>query len=270
MPAGPHTALDGQELRWYATGLHVGNEELGNVVAHLLRRGGKSLELTGLLEDVALDDTNYLLRVDGYVVLANPVENVDNGYWLTAETALAGFKSVVEHARERTVEVVELDNDAAGQPGCRSGDATGRRQRQAALVGTLDDVGGLDDKPVHSAVDTMAQALSHVAEVHVLIFYLLKVDMLTEILVRRERSPEFYGMGQRHVALDALTTRCAGEDSDLEGVAGLMLADGTFRQLAEHSLWVAVGCESTYGYVVTVVNKFCGLRGRHPCVCHND
>ena len=81
------------------------------------------------------------------------------------------------------MEVVELYDDTLCQSCGSSNDAACRGKGEVAFVVVLLYVRRLDDKPVHVAIEAVAQPLCHVSEVGVLVFYLTHVDMVAEVLV---------------------------------------------------------------------------------------
>ena len=133
----------------------------------------------------------------------------------------------MEQSGVGVVKGIELQDDALGQAGSRGGDATGRGEVGAALVGALVDAAHFEDGPVELAVESVAHALAHVAQVHVLVVHLAQIGVGAEVLVGGERCAESDGVGIGHVALDALARRGAGVDAHGKGPSRLVLADGT-------------------------------------------
>ena len=79
--------------------------------------------------------------------------------------------------------MVVFQNDALGQPHDGRDDATGRGQIGTALAVAHFVVAHLDDSPVYFAVESSAQTLGHVTEVHVLVVDFAQIGMGAEILV---------------------------------------------------------------------------------------
>ena len=113
-----NAALYGQKLWRYVPGLHVGDEKLCYVVAHLEGRRCQRLERPSLLGYLAFHHTDDFLCVNGYIAVPDFIQYVDDGYGLSAKAALSWLVGVVKHPRARAVEVVELYDDTLCQS-CR-------------------------------------------------------------------------------------------------------------------------------------------------------
>ena len=83
-----------------------------------------------------------------------------------------------------------------------------------------------------------------------------------------EGGKELDGLSVGEVALQTLARRCTGDDAHLERSSCFMLAHGTLRQFAYHSLGYAVGCKSAESDVVTVVYHSCPFGSSNLSVCH--
>ena len=262
-----HTALYGEHSGRDVALADVAQEEVDNVVADGFGLGRERLERACLLRDAAFHHAHELLRVEFEILLAYASAHRDERDGL-AVGIFGTFVFVMQVAHARVVECVELKNYAFGYPDDSRHDAVGRCQEYAHASAHLLDGRHLDDGPVDSAVESAAQTLCHVSQVHVLVVYLAHVGVTAEVGIGREWGAELDGLGVGEVALQTLARRCTGDDAHLERATGLMFAHGTLRQLAYHCLGHAVGRKSAEPYVVAVVYHCRPFGSRNLSVCH--
>ena len=220
-----HTTLNGQELWRYASAADVARQQLGNVLTDLSCSSIGFVERSCLLRDAGLDDTCNLPGLDGYEVITHTVVRGDDGDGHASETALCGLVGVVQTSRVGIMIGVVFDDDVACQPHHRCCDSTCRCEECLADVLSLDEVGNLDNGPVHLSIEAVTQALGHMSQVHVLVVDFALVGMDAEVLVGRERRTEADGLRCCEVALYALARRCSREQAHLKRLSTLVQGD---------------------------------------------
>ena len=207
---GAHTTLNREHARRNMARFHVAQEEVHHVLTDSLGLRSELFEGTRLFGDIALHDAHNLLGVDGDITLADAVTHMQHRNGFTMWIFLA-FVDVVQLFRHRTVEVVPLYHDMFGQAHDGRHDAAGRGQVSLTLVGTLLQVGYLDESPVDRTIVTAAQTLGNMSEMHVLIVDFSQIGMYAEILIGREGSTKLDGVYVGQITLQALTARSTGD-----------------------------------------------------------
>ena len=198
-----HTALQRQELRRNMPLLQVADQEISHIVSHLLGYRIEWLEGTRLLWDVAFHHTDNLMRINLHIFLTDSIAHIqdwDRG----AERAFCYLIHIVKIARSWTVESILLDEHLLGESCDGRNDTAGRSQKCLAGGFAFLQVGNLDDGKVYLAIETTAQTLSHVTEMHILVIYLAQIGMSSKVLVGRKWRTELDGMGCCHVTFNTL------------------------------------------------------------------
>ena len=185
-----------------------------------------------------------------------------------AERAFCYFIYIVKITGSRTVEGILLDEHLLCQSNDGRNDAAGRGKECLAGSFAFFQIRNFDDGKVYFAIETTAQALSHVAEVHILIINLAQVGMSSKVLVGRKWCTELDGMGCCHVTFDTLRGRSTREDAHLERSARLVLSHGSLGEFAEGCLRHAVWCETTQSDCILIVNHRCRFGSTQSCICH--
>ena len=205
--------------------MHLLYQELSSQEANLVGHGVAVLEGAGLVGDVALYNTHYLVLGDAHVGLTDAVADMLNGNSL----AVGGIQRliyVVDELGIGVVERVELQDDVLGQTGSGRADTTGGSQVDMIVVAHLLNVANLEDGPVNVAIETIAQLLCHVAQVQVVVGNLAQVHMLAEVGVGGVGSTIEDSLCVGQVTVGALSCGGTREDCHLELAACLMLGDG--------------------------------------------
>jgi hypothetical protein len=155
-----------------------------------------------------------------------------------------------------------------GHAGNGGHDATGTREISFAKILSLVNIAYLDDSPVYLSIETSAQPLTHVSQVHVLIVYLAQVGVVAEVLVGGKGCAKLNGFGHGHVSLYALGGGSARDDTYLEGMASVVLGDGSLGEFPEDSFWHPVGRKAAQGDIVLVLDHGRPLGGGYSGVSH--
>ena len=216
--------------------LQVADQEISHIVSHLLGYRIEWLEGTRLLRDVAFHHTDNLMCINLHIFLANSVAHIqdwDRG----AERAFCYLIYIVQITGSWTVEGILLDEYLLGKADDGRNDAAGRGKECLAGSFAFFQIRNFDDGKVYFAIETTAQALSHVAEMHILVVDFTEIGMGAEILVGRKWRTELDGMGCCHVTFDTLRGRSTREDAHLERSARSCSATA----LLESSRKVALG-----------------------------
>ena len=247
--------------------LQVADQEISHIVSHLLGYRIEWLEGTRLLRNVAFHHTDNLMCINLHIFLANSVAHIqdwDRG----AERAFCYLIYIVKIARSWTVESILLNEHLLGESCDGRNDTAGRGQKCLAGGFAFFQIRNFDDGKVYFAIETTAQTLSHVTEVHILIIYLAQVGVSSKILVGRKWRTELDGMGCCHVTFNTLRSRSSCQDAHLERSSCLMLSHCSLREFAEGCLRHAVWCKTTQSDCILIVNHRCCFGSTQSCICH--
>jgi len=116
--------------------VHLLHQELGCQETNLIGHGVAVLEGTGLIRDVTLYDTYYLLLGNRNVGLTDAVADVLDGNSF-AVRRIQRLIDVVDELGVGIVEAVELEDDVLSQTGSRRTDTTGSGQEDMIVVANL-------------------------------------------------------------------------------------------------------------------------------------
>ena len=159
------------------------------------------------------------------------------------------------------MEGVQLKDDVLCQHSyCRT-DATSSGEVSANLAIFLFNVAHFQDTPVQLAIKAITQLLCHVAQVKIVVSYLIHVDMLTEIWVRSIRSAELDSLCQCHIAIGTLTSRCTSENAHLERTSCFMFCSGQLCQFLCCCLSCTSRCETTKTNLIAILYQRSCLKG---------
>ena len=236
-------------------------------MSHLFGHRVERLEGTRLLRDVAFHHAHNLMCINLHILFTYSIAYVhdrDRG----AERAFCYLINIVKIAGSRTVEGILLDEHLLGKADDGRNNAAGRGKECLAGGFAFFQIRNLDDGKVYFAIETTAQALSHVAEVHILVVDFTEIGMSSKVLVGRKWRTELDGMGCCHVTFDTLRGRSTREDAHLERSACLVLSHGSLGEFAEGCLRHAVWCETTQSDCILIVNHRCRFGSTQSCICH--
>ena len=120
-------------------------------------------------------------------------------------------EDIVKLPQPGAVVVVDFDDDlvGAGQPG--GGGADGGGQVHPPVGG---DFGGFHHGGVHLAEESGGDGLGHVGKMHVHVFDLLAVDLVSHLPAALVGGPPFHGVGLGQTVVDVVAGGGAGEDPD--------------------------------------------------------
>ena len=262
-----HSALQRQELRRNMSLLQVTDQKISHIMSHLFGHRVERFEGTRLLRNVAFYHTHNLAGINLHILFTYSIAHIQD--WdRCAEWAFCYLIYIVKITGSWTVEGILLDEHLLCQSNDGRNDAAGRGKECLAGSFAFFQIRNFDDGKVYIAIEATAQALSHVAEVHILIINLAQVGMSSKVLVGRKWRTELDGMGCCHVTFDTLRGRSTREDAHLERSARLVLSHGSLGEFAEGCLRHAVWCETTQSDCILIVNHRCRFGSTQSCICH--
>ena len=236
-------------------------------MSHLFGHRVERLESTRLLRNVAFHHTDNLMCINLHILLTYSIAHIQD--WnRCAEWAFCYLIYIVKITGSWTVEGILLDEHLLCQSNDGRNDAAGRGKECLAGGFAFFQIRYFDDGKVYLAIETTAQTLSHVTEMHILVVYLAQVGMSSKVLVGRKWRTELDGMGCCHVTFDTLRGRSTREDAHLERSARLVLSHGSLGEFAEGCLRHAVWCETTQSDCILIVNHRCRFGSTQSCICH--
>ena len=174
-----HTALDRQERGGNATGLHLAYEETAHVGAYHLCGLVERSERLDTLVAVAHHHAHDLLGIELEHGGTDAVTGMENRY-LTTIGGIERQIDVVKTIESMAQLLVELDDDTLGHLGnCRDIAYTCTDNDCTVVL----DVADLDDSYIYVTDKTLAEFLSCLREMKIIVVGIMTIDALTQIRV---------------------------------------------------------------------------------------
>ena len=247
----PHAGLNRQERLGNHAGGQLSRQKLGDVVADGFGQRADLAEAARFVFQVGFHHSHDLRRVDRDDRRADPVRGLVNRN-LLAIRRIGRLVDIVQPQDGRRMVAIQFHNHplrqvAEGGRGAHSGgqhDSPARR-----------DVGRLHHRHIHRTQEAVARHLRHQRKVQVEEARLPRVDAVAQVGVRLVGRAKLHRLRLRQRAIERRTRRGAGQDTNLELLAGIVRGDRAVGNRHRNRLRRAGRRESAEPDILSVVDQ---------------